>query len=1826
MKHFTRIRHGSLSWLFSKPINTTPTVGMGKAPTNIWYLQLLSICLLFSVFLVFPGRVKAAELQDVVPIIYLGESPDDAPTCNCLNNATNLTNGQFSEVITIAAAPGETWEIQTNAGLYLPDSPAPPSAPVQIPLGTDFVESEDEPGIYRLFGIHVDGLGFSITVTNGSEVLMITNTCYYPEISIVNFPDEICLSSLPVTLEGSANGAAGTGSFTVDGVPASVFNPQLLGAGNHTITYTFDAGEGTPDVFSDPACIQSTSLQVFVNPVPSIVVNNQVNASLGSDCMITLLPDQIMEGTYPCEDDYIVTIFDPNGVPLGNKVSGDHMGQVLRVEITTVAGGYSGRGNVLLLDNAAPVLESCAADTEIGTINREVQIRSATLAMDDATFFPTNFACLANQVDVMGQSHFYDLYTFTVDTSDTFIFELDTDFGFGAALLYEGGFSMLNGPCANYIAEPKRLEAGLGYFTGSDESIRLVANLEPGKEYTLLTTSANGTQVGDFIWAIYSEGDGRVNGLVSSLSPLVLDLFCLDYQRILNNPMSVNVTGLPVVDETCPDDPTLTFTDAFSGLSECDASIITRTFTVTDGADNSVQCVQEIQFEKLELEDIIRPPKNVFLDCGDDFLVTEQGNPHPQVSGKPMILSAYGVTEIDPKYCNLIATYTDQPKIQLCAGSYQFFRKWYFYDECETSSTQTYDQIIRVLDRTAPEVACIAPDLNGDSEPDTLLFNTSSGSCTASFEVPMPEVSDNCSNTTVVSEIIQRTEVVVITPTGPQNQIKTEVIATIPANAQSRLVSGIPVGCYTIKYTVRDDCGNVTEIECPICVVDTVQPVAVCDDNLIVSLGGGGVGSVYAVDVDEGSRDNCGVAKIDVRRQLNFDPENCGFVPTHFTEWGEFVEFYCCEVGEPMMVQLRVTDTAGNQNICMTAIQIEDKINPSCDAPDPVSVLCVDLPDDFDSADSEQMDLLFGTVAVEDNCAGSSIQELSPIVDLDNCGVGTITRRFGGIDAQGNETGICQQIITVRQSLNYAIKFPKDVTSECGIPIPDTIKLVGEGCNTIAVTVDDKIFETDENACYAIHRTYLVINGCESDGVGDPVVIRRNQDCINGGGSEDVWLVVTEDGAFIDRDSLPTNAIPAAGTKSTDCDGTTNPEGYWRSVNSMGYWMYTQIIYIVDNTEPIMAVEPMTPFCVNSQQSCEGVVTVDFKVDEACSADGMNIHIIFDQDNDGIADGDITEATLSGTYPDYQIEGTFPIGVHAFIVQMNDGCENQNTTKVPFEVQDCTVNAPSCLNGLSIDLNPIAPGSDADGDGDADAAAWVVNVNDMLIGSNDSDCSGEVSYSIFRVADIEGGLIPDPTNQSLVMTCDDLELENIPIRIYSWDQANNPSAPQPDGTTGGGNFNFCQTFIQVMDEDGDCNTGGVAMGMISGMVMTESEQPVMGVSLRPADYMPPMMQTKEDGSYRMEDLEPGLDYQVMAELPGDYLNGVSTLDIILIAKHILGVQPLESPYRMIAADVNQSGSISTLDVIVLRKLILNIDSALPGDKSWRFVDANYVFPQPLNPWQEVFPEAVKVVNLHGHRTGQNLIAVKLGDVNGSAKIGLEGTIEARTNRADCFLYAVERHLEAGEWYNIDFKNTATEPIAGFQFTLEFDPDELELSGLRHGLVREDHTGLKFIDRGMIMVSWDATESEWVVPEEVASEVLFGMRVRARRGGNISELVKISSSLLAAEAYSEDLEPMNIGLQFVGELPQGAEYKLSQNRPNPFYDHTTIDFHLPESADATFKVFDANGRLVLQRNLVAAAGFNQIEVRADELPVQGTYYYRLESGKFAETKKLILMNR
>jgi hypothetical protein len=177
----------------------------------------------------------------------------------------------------------------------------------------------------------------------------------------------------------------------------------------------------------------------------------------------------------------------------------------------------------------------------------------------------------------------------------------------------------------------------------------------------------------------------------------------------------------------------------------------------------------------------------------------------------------------------------------------------------------------------------------------------------------------------------------------------------------------------------------------------------------------------------------------------------------------------------------------------------------------------------------------------------------------------------------------------------------------------------------------------------------------------------------------------------------------------------------------------------------------------------------------------------------------------------------------------------------------------------------------------------------------------------------------------------------------------------------------------------DCNPS------ISGFIFTEEMIGINNVDLTidPSSGNSIIIGTDTSGTFDLH-VEPGLDYTIVPSKNNNHLNGVTTFDAVKMTRHILNVELLDSPYKMIAADINNSKSITTFDIVVLRKLILNIYTNYPNNTSWRFIPADYVFPNPLNPFEEDFPEVININNLMESQADLNFIGVKVGDLNNSA--------------------------------------------------------------------------------------------------------------------------------------------------------------------------------------------------------------------------------------------------
>ena len=86
----------------------------------------------------------------------------------------------------------------------------------------------------------------------------------------------------------------------------------------------------------------------------------------------------------------------------------------------------------------------------------------------------------------------------------------------------------------------------------------------------------------------------------------------------------------------------------------------------------------------------------------------------------------------------------------------------------------------------------------------------------------------------------------------------------------------------------------------------------------------------------------------------------------------------------------------------------------------------------------------------------------------------------------------------------------------------------------------------------------------------------------------------------------------------------------------------------------------------------------------------------------------------------------------------------------------------------------------------------------------------------------------------------------------------------------------------------------------------------------------------------------------------------------------------------------------------------------------------------------------------------------------------------------------------------------------------------------------------------------------------------------------------------------------------------AQFTLEQNYPNPFNPSTVISYQLSVVSNVTLKVYDVLGRevetLINQRQ---AAGSYSVTFNAAGLP-SGVYFYRLQTGTYTATKKLMLL--
>jgi len=1206
--------------------------------------------------------------------------------------------------------------------------------------------------------------------------------------------------------------------------------------------------------------------------------------------------------------------------------------------------------------------------------------------------------------------------------------------------------------------------------------------------------------------------------------------------------------------------------------------------------------------------------------------------------------------------CNYYTTYTDQ-EIGACGlhchGNKKVIRTWTILDWCNASEPpRTCTQVIKAVDNEAPTFFV----------KDTMV-STRPWDCTADLWLPeVWELHDNCDLAPVVTVKSADPEVIV---TWNATQKRWRAVGVPCGFTQFKYTATDCCGnSVTILNTVQ-----VKDLTPPV-------PVAKRDIVIGLTPGYDASGNqdaqakLFAESVDNGSHDNCSPVRLEVRRPTGTSCGNLGVNghnnnstfsnnPNPFannsasdTDGGKFVKFCCDDLekaeadynGDGVKdtgfheVILRVWDdgnkngTIGdagdNYNETWAIIEVECKVPPVITCPPNTTIYCdwailtnfgayKPLPDSI-----RYLFIKTGLPEAYGACGTLPIEWKDEKVEWTQCETGFIRRTFR--TTQKNLTRECVQIIRVDDSpFDQPWVFdPNTLTgtyasATCTEPTAAQIKAnapkwTAGPCDVIGVSTKIWEFDFEDGACKKWKVEYKYVNWCDNKEAGPfykywyyfdekpPVVVCRDTMYAQGADCK-----------------LPNLTLSKVATDDNDCNAT----GWLKWEIFVDLWADGHDDYLFSSFVP-NAVPYTTTGVIQINPVTQRTVIVRY-VAPTTSGVARTITI-----------PEVIEGKMSN---------------HKVAWKVSDGCHNFSTCHESFMVVDKKAPTPYCVN-LSTALMAVPTG----GTGKPMVELWA---RDFDKGSYDGDlnwpCTPQEDLlftfenwnpslgSLTAATTINGVLYPAGTlhidvehyfdsagayypltaenrtkylagdyqrwlpsakSSAKVWNSDALAGQpyvDVPVKMTVWDKKLN--------------HDYCWVTLKLI-----CNGNGcpeISGTRIAGNVKTAGDQPLNNVAVtidaNITEY-PKTVNTLSNGIFGMN-VTPGLDYEVTASKGGDYMNGVSTLDLVMIQRHILGIQKLDSPYKLIAADANDDTKVTASDLTDLRKLILGITNELPKNASWRFpvtaqtMDAENPFP---------FVERIAISQINANMTDQNFVAVKIGDVNGNVSTNITNpVVEARSN-SNVVLTVAEQTLTAGEVVEILVTSANFSEVAGYQFTMNLKGGSFV--SVQAGLLDVTANNVGVLSNDVVTMSYASNEG--VSASE--NDVLFTLVVKADKAVNVSEMLTLNSDVTAAESYTSDLRVGKVSLD-VRTAPV-ANIELLQNEPNPFKGQTSVSFVMPTSAKATISVYDVTGKVVTVRNIDAAKGLNSEIFTREQLGASGVLYYTLVSGDFTATKKMIIV--
>ena len=1279
----------------------------------------------------------------------------------------------------------------------------------------------------------------------------------------------------------------------------------------------------------------------------------------------------------------------------------------------------------------------------------------------------------------------------------------------------------------------------------------------------------------------------------------------------------------PTVTGECSEVVSSSFSDSFIDLG-CGASTLTRTWSYTDTYGNVSTCVSYYQSTVVDvlnddplLSNVWCPASEVQLPCGaptspediytytyeiclkgaaspdlledEDFIATcveaaaNQAYPYyheddgdGEYADDPLIILNGNVCQTFTSYTDITIPICNQGAG--CSENNKIIREWKIYDWCQNGSDpRICRQTILASDEEAPVIE--VSDFSASVDP---------WGCTGTIVFPKPtKLIDGCSSFvdyTVTTTTFDLTGGVgagtgMGTTGSGTGSGSTPVVVSDPALAGVSVTfnpdlgfvaENVPIGTYTFYYNAFDCCGNTTVASVLVTVIDATPPVAITKQDIVVSLipnpgntSEPGITKIFAENIDNGSFDGCGDVRLEIRREdpgcnipsnVTYNNDGHSFDDELDTDEGKFVQFCCQDI-----IDFGI-DENGDGEFDYAQFKVWLRV--------------------WDDGDG---DGVFGS-------AGDNFSEVWSWVRLEDKSQPTIlcpgnvevdcTGDLSNMSVMGNATAFnsCGTLGTAHRDIEVnlsncssgTVRRQWYVVGNESINCIQTIEKLGSTPTDLNVTFPrDTIIDCAE--------TLEDMRPLWTAGPCDQIAYNVDRDTF-----------YFQEGACF--------KILNYYTVINWC--SYNPD----DADSDGIYSDVQVVKIFDESAPVINCPAETVVATTMGSDCSGPVMLTMSATDSgvCAATRLNWEVQVDLYSDWNIDFNYS-SRINPTSPFYiqpsgsgeEIKITVPegdSGEHRVIWKVSDGCGNSTTCTSYFTVADNVPPTPYCVN-LSTALME---------NGTVDL--WAC---DFDLGAFDN-CSAQADLR-FTFTDVHPDMDPDYNPDALcsahTFDCDDILNPAgtiVPVNVYVWDTDDNSD--------------FCTVFLTLVDNNGNCPDNSGSRIAISGSVNTEATQSIENVQVELLSNQPsyPLTEmTDENGVFMFDNTIRNQDYELSGAKNDDFLNGVSTLDLVIIQRHILGIETLNSPYKLIAADINNDNLINGIDLVELRKLILGIYTELPQNDSWRFLNESMpmdiVYPWPLN-------EIRTLLGADNNMMEENFVGVKVGDVNGDVISNLHQNSTSAVSNTGLELGFADVNYVAGDLVEMTLSSKDMMELSGLQFTMN-------MSGLELVNVRGEE--LNISESNFATISDDVMTFSWNDTEVVKAENLFTLQFRALESGELSNTVTLSSAITSAEAYSgTNLQIIPVTL--TGRNNSGQEFALYQNSPNPFNGATTISFNLPEAGSATISVTDVTGKTIFNTINTFEKGVNTFDINTQGWNASGILYYKVETEEYSATKKMIIL--